>query len=93
MSQNLDDCFKAQQAEALLVVQRPQAQSALVSQLPQTHIRINSALLTFPAHLLRSLEKAGHVRERCCGVILMRCVRRAAVPCAYAHATLKSILL
>ena len=48
---------------------------------------------TLPRHLARSASKAGHVRSSCLGTMFMRCVRSAAVPCAYAHRTLKSIRL
>lgn len=42
-------------------------------------------LLTLPAHFLRSREKTGQVSCVCLGVMLMRWVRSAEVPCAYAH--------
>ena len=38
--------------------------------------------LTLPVHFFRSRENAGQVSERCAGVMLMRCVRSALVPCA-----------
>jgi len=48
---------------------------------------------TLPAQRLRSSANTGHVSSVCLGDMLMRCVRSADVPCAYAHFMLKSILL
>jgi hypothetical protein len=56
-------------------------------------VRTRPPRRTLPAQRLRSSANTGHVSSVCLGDMLMRCVRSADVPCAYAHFMLKSILL
>ena len=44
-----------------------------------------------PFHAARTRSKAGHVSSTCRGVMLMRCVRSADVPCAKAQRSEKSM--
>jgi hypothetical protein len=52
-----------------------------------------TGLLTLPAQRFLSLLKTGQVSSSCRCCMLMRCVRNAEVPCAYAHRIANSMRL